>query len=368
MGMAQNSFDDQYRGCRYKMEVALKKLHHVEFKNHIYANTWRRADKRWRKQWGNSNHSQVLQREYAVAVLAYTAGTGLYSQFNAAVREGGRSRGYYLQSFPFKTLHFLLTEALHTLRNAQGRRCYNVYRGVRGIHFMAQINQTVRFGQFASASLHKKATKRFGQDTFFIVYTCYGVPIWNFSFYPGEKEVLIPPFEVFKVTKVIHDFSRSIIHLRSHSTHSTYNCALLKGKTSLNYFPMVLGIQRDPGLLEDGKCGSSFQQERERRPCNSHLRRYQYRLGNDLLERSSAEKNLGILVGDRLSMRQQCALVAKRAKGILEGIKRSVASSKASGTVSYNILVKKLRKCGTEEWTRSGPGPVLFNTFFDDLD
>eukprot|EP00075_Anas_platyrhynchos_P031838 XP_027321091.1 NAD(P)(+)--arginine ADP-ribosyltransferase 2-like [Anas platyrhynchos] len=230
MGMAQNSFDDQYRGCRYKMEVALKKLHHAEFKNHIYADTWRKADERWRKQWGNSIHPQVLRREYAVAVLAYTANTGLYSQFNAAVREGGRSRGYYLQSFPFKTLHFLLTEALHTLRNAQGHRCYNVYRGVKGIHFTAHRHQTVRFGQFASASLQKNAAQKFGQDTFFIVYTCYGVPIKHFSFYPTEDEILIPPYEVFKVTNVMSYFSRSIIHLRSHTTHSTYNCALLKGK------------------------------------------------------------------------------------------------------------------------------------------
>ncbi|XP_068535650.1 NAD(P)(+)--arginine ADP-ribosyltransferase 2-like [Anas acuta] len=232
MGMAQNSFDDQYRGCRYKMEVALKKLYHVEFKNHIYADTWRRADERWRKQWGNSNHPQVLRREYAVAVLAYTANTGLYSQFNTAVREGGRSRGYYLQSFHFKTLHFLLTEALHTLRNAQGHRCYNVYRGVKGIRFTAHRHQTVRFGQYASASLQKNAAQKFGQDTFFIVYTCYGVPIKHFSFFPTEDEVLIPPYEVFKVTNVMSYFSRSIIHLRSHTTQSTYNCALLKGKGS----------------------------------------------------------------------------------------------------------------------------------------
>ena len=52
----------------------------------------------------------------------------------------------------------------------------------------------------------------------------------------------------------------------------------------------------------------------------------QYRLGTDLLERSSAEKDLGVLVDNRLTMSQQCALVAKKAHGIVGCIKKSMAS------------------------------------------
>jgi len=53
---------------------------------------------------------------------------------------------------------------------------------------------------------------------------------------------------------------------------------------------------------------------------------HQYRLGADLLESSSVKRYLGVLVDDRLTISQQCALAAKKANGIPGCIKRSVAS------------------------------------------
>ncbi|PKU27740.1 hypothetical protein llap_21956 [Limosa lapponica baueri] len=49
-------------------------------------------------------------------------------------------------------------------------------------------------------------------------------------------------------------------------------------------------------------------------------------LGADLLESSSEEKDLGVLVDNRMLMSQQCVLVAKKANGILGGSRKSVTS------------------------------------------
>jgi len=49
---------------------------------------------------------------------------------------------------------------------------------------------------------------------------------------------------------------------------------------------------------------------------------HQYRSGDDMLKRSSVEKDLVVPVENRLAMTQQCALVAKKTNGMLGCIKK----------------------------------------------
>ena len=78
---------------------------------------------------------------------------------------------------------------------------------------------------------------------------------------------------------------------------------------------------------------------------------HQYRTGDDLLERSSAKKDLGVLVDSGLATSWQCALVAKKANGILGCIKKSATSRSREVILSlYSAPVRSHLECCVQSW------------------
>lgn len=236
LDMAPNAFDDQYEGCVNKMEEKAPLLLKEDFNmNAKLKLEWEEAE----KLWNNIKHSRSYPKGFSdlhgTALVAYTGSIAV--DFNRAVREFKENPG----QFHYKAFHYYLTRALQLLSNQD---CHSVYRGSK-TRFHYTGNGSVRFGQFTSSSLSKAValSPAFFSDhgTLFIIKTCLGVNIKEFSSFNLEEEVLIPGYEVYQEVRTQNATRYNEISLDSPKRKkSNYNCLYSSAGETLLVFEVEL--------------------------------------------------------------------------------------------------------------------------------
>ena len=79
---------------------------------------------------------------------------------------------------------------------------------------------------------------------------------------------------------------------------------------------------------------------------------HKYRLGNEWIESSPMEKELGVAMDGKQTISQQCVLAAQKANSILGCIKRSVASRSREGILPlYSALMRPHLQCCVQLWS-----------------
>ncbi|XP_019124398.2 T-cell ecto-ADP-ribosyltransferase 1 isoform X1 [Larimichthys crocea] len=233
LSMEEDSVDDMYFGCTDDMMDISKTYLKKEKKDMMWDDeVIKDCTKRTVKQ----NKNKALTEDHLRALCSYTAAV-THVDFNKAVRAEATNYG---SSFKYHSLHYLLTSAIQIL-NPDHKICYTVYRRTNYI-YTGEVNQIIRLGYFGSTSLTTTLTG-FGANSCFKIQTCSGADVKEYAQVPEQQEVLIPPYEQFKITE-IHDGEgkfaemkdcRRVFVLESVGGKSSLNCKLVTTETKKKF-------------------------------------------------------------------------------------------------------------------------------------
>ena len=189
--MAMDSVDDRYDGCR---DETLKGLP-ARLKSELAASSdfevaWKASSSAYAVvPGGRPEHGQALQ------AYAFEGNSGFRNKFNNAVATMGGN-----QSFPFYSLHFLLTDAI-TLLSGKGDACRTVYSVSKQL-YSAQKGAKVKLGTFTSASASASSLVEDPDvegGVLFNITSCLAV---NLEIKWGEMETLLLPTEEYTVEDI----------------------------------------------------------------------------------------------------------------------------------------------------------------------
>ncbi|KAM9530629.1 T-cell ecto-ADP-ribosyltransferase 2-like [Salvelinus alpinus] len=235
MDMVPNAVDDQYTHCREQMlkKVVEGGLLEEELKGSTeYSSAWQAKQCTKLIPGGVKQHTDAL--------VAYGHGGNVFRKiFNQAVETQGGNVTVYNGNFRFKSLHFLLMDAMRLLKT---ENCQTVFRGPSK-EYEAQVGSEVRFGRFTTTKAKRSDAEEAASDSgiLFNIISCTVVNIDEYTCFSDSIDQLISPAEVFRVAEVNnvrnkdHEYREIVLtSSRTHSIDSIHDCYLFPRSTSTN--------------------------------------------------------------------------------------------------------------------------------------
>ncbi|XP_067678828.1 ecto-ADP-ribosyltransferase 5-like isoform X2 [Haliotis asinina] len=184
----------------------------VVSKNTMFHAAYRGASDEQRDRIVSQGKSYGLTEDEALAVMLYTD-TSVNGEFNMILRDGIRHK----YDIPQRVLHFNLVSALEKLRVLQMLPRL-LYRDDPNSYRHLSEGDKVQLAGFTSTVSNMAIANRFRKKrhTLFVLKgVAFGAAITKLSLYPEEAEILIPPYETFRISRVAKDDKGPVIELIS---------------------------------------------------------------------------------------------------------------------------------------------------------
>lgn len=187
-----------------------------------FSQAWSKAEQK-----AKTPAHHYMRKQHSVAIYMYTQAV---RQPGGTVLTAGEGPEKQLTS-ESQPLFTYLSEAIQILKHSQ-RLCHTTSYPSDPSSNLSMSGKLLRFGTFVLGS---DGCRRRG-NTCFQVHTCFGVDISHYSALEEDGQVLIPPYEVFKVTHVTSDARGGEF---THKLESNLNCVYDRASGSLHPISII---------------------------------------------------------------------------------------------------------------------------------
>lgn len=178
--------------------------------------------------WGNAEQKAAtpahsyMEKQHSVAIYVFTQAAGRPGRTDVTAAEGSEKR----ISWETQALFSYLSDAIQILKHSQPL-CHTTSYATDAPSDLNVSGKLLRFGSFVLGSGGPHLRGNAGLE----VHTCFGADVTHYSALKQNSQVLIPPYEVFRVTGGHSDPRRGEVTYR---LESNLNCVYDRRSGSLH--------------------------------------------------------------------------------------------------------------------------------------